>query len=372
MTLSFYIARRFLRAFGIVGGAFAGILFLINLAELARRLSGDDYGIGALSRFALLKLPQTLYEILPLVMVLSAVTLFIGLARTSELVVIRAAGRSALRMLVAPVLVAFAIGLVAVTMGNPIVSATKNRYEQLMAERKSETRSTISIGREGVWMRQGAGLAADGETLAQAVIQAASANADATRLRDVTFLIFVPGQGPVRRLRAAEAELVPGAWALTDVKDWNLGGSTNPEYEASRHDSLRIASDLTAARIRESFGEPEDVALWQLPGFIASLDAAGFSSLRHRVWFLSELSLPIFLGAMVLVAAAFTMRHARSGRMGMMVLLAFGLGLGMFFLRYVAQILGGNGQVPLMLAAWAPPLIAVIVPLAFVLHLEDG
>lgn len=372
MTLSLYLARRFLRAFAIVGGAFLGILFLINLAEIARRFGDEGLGIGALVEFAALKLPGTLYEILPLVMVLAAVTLFVGLARSSELVVIRAAGRSALRMLMAPALVAMAIGVVAITMGNPVVSATAKRYDQLVSSRNSDAAGTVSIGREGVWMRQGAALSPGSKVPAQVVIQAAGANADATQLHDVTFLIFVPGQGPVRRLRAASAQLEPGAWRLQEVKDWNLAGATNPEFEAQYHDSLSLPSDLTAARIRESFGEPKDVALWQLPGFIAALEAAGFSSLRHRVWFLGELALPLYLGAMVLVAAAFTMHHSRGGGTGKRVLLAFGLGLGMFFLRYIAQILGGNGQVPVILAAWAPPLIAVIVPLALVLHQEDG
>lgn len=170
MTLSLYLAHRFLRAFGIVGGAFLGILFLINLAESARRFGDEGLGLAALVRFAALKLPGTLYEILPLVMVLAAVALFVGLARSSELVVIRAAGRSALRMLVAPVLVAMAIGVVAITMGNPIVSATAKRYDQLVASRNEAGAGTVSISREGVWMRQGAGLGATGGLQAQVVI----------------------------------------------------------------------------------------------------------------------------------------------------------------------------------------------------------
>ena len=38
----------------------------------------------------------------------------------------------------------------------------------------------------------------------------------------------------------------------------------------------------------------------------------------------------------------FTMRHVRFGGTGSMVLLALGAGLGVFFLRNVAQVLGDN------------------------------
>jgi lipopolysaccharide export system permease protein len=62
----------------------------------------------------------------------------------------------------------------------------------------------------------------------------------------------------------------------------------------------------------------------------------------------------------------------RFGGTGSMVLLALGAGLGVFFLRNVAQVLGDNGQIPVALAAWAPPAIALMLSLALLLHLEDG
>jgi lipopolysaccharide export system permease protein len=43
-----------------------------------------------------------------------------------------------------------------------------------------------------------------------------------------------------------------------------------------------------------------------------------------------------------------------------------------FFLRNFGQVLGENGQIPVILAAWSPPLAAVLLALGFLLHLEDG
>ena len=85
-----------------------------------------------------------------------------------------------------------------------------------------------------------------------------------------------------------------------------------------------------------------------------------------------ELALPLLLAAMVLVGAGFTMRHARSGRTGIMVLLAIISGFAIFLLRNFAQVLGENGQIPPMLAAWIPPVAAVLLSLTLLLHLEDG
>ena len=98
----------------------------------------------------------------------------------------------------------------------------------------------------------------------------------------------------------------------------------------------------------------------------------GFSARVHRTFLHMELALPILLVAMVLVGAGFTMRHTRFGRTGLMVLMALGLGFTLYFIRNFAAILGENGQIPVIMAAWGPPLAAVLLPLGLLLHLEDG
>ena len=66
------------------------------------------------------------------------------------------------------------------------------------------------------------------------------------------------------------------------------------------------------------------------------------------------------------------MRHTRFGGTGVAVLCAVLLGFGLYFIRSFAQILGENGQIPILLAAWAPPVASVLLALGLLLHAEDG
>ncbi|WP_339112679.1 LPS export ABC transporter permease LptG [Thioclava sp. GXIMD2076] len=371
MILAWYTARKFLRSFALVLGSFWGILFLIGLVEEVRKLDEDATFTRAVV-LSLLNIPETLYTIMPLVMLLGAVVLFLNLARSSELVVIRASGRSALGILISPLLTALVLGGLLISVGNPMVSATQNRYDEL--SQTDGTRDVVSVGRNGVWMRQSAVYkdSAGVQRSGQAVISAARANGDATSLYDVSFLVLDGDNLAVRRIVADRAVLEKGHWRLFNAKDWPLGRSTNPERDASTSSQLTVATSLTASSIRDSFGAPSSIPLWQLPAFIDTLDAAGFSALKHRVWFQMELAQPLMMMAMVLLAAGFTMRPTRFGGIGKRVLLALIAGLGVFFLRNVAQVLGDSGQIPILLAAWAPPGIAVMFSIALLLHLEDG
>lgn len=363
MILHRYFARRFATMFGALFCFFFLFVALLDLIEQVRKF--EDASFGTVLKITLLNTPEGLYEMLPLVMILSSIALCLSLARTSELVVARASGRAALASLLGPVAVALAVGGLAVAMFNPIVAATSQRYHDLRELQDSGGSSTLSIGQEGLWLRQG-------DARGQTVIHADRANPNATILHDVTFTAYAAGSGPVRRISARTAQLSDGEWVLSDAKVWPLIAGLNPETNAAYHDTLRLPSTLTQERIRDSFGKPSVVSIWDLPVFIGQLEAAGFSARRHVVWMQMELARPFFLVAMVLLGAAFTMRHARSGRTGLSVMMALMLGFGLYYIRNFAQILGENGQIPAILAAWAPPVAAICLGLGLVLHMEDG
>ena len=181
-----------------------------------------------------------------------------------------------------------------------------------------------------------------------------------------------PDGNPQRRIKAGAAQLAEGEWRMRDVKIWDLTTEGNPEAEATRRDTLAIASDLTQQRIIDGFGRPRYIPVWDLPDFIGELEESGFSARRYAVWFQSELARPVFFAALVLMSAAFTIRHARGANMGLMVLMAVIVGFGLHYLRNFAQILGESGQIPVALAAWAPPVASLLMALGLLLHLEDG
>ncbi|KPA22416.1 Lipopolysaccharide export system permease protein LptG [Shimia sp. SK013] len=365
MTVHFYFARKFLWILmGITIGLFT-LISLVDLMEQLRRFDVEKVGFDTVLQLTLLRAPEGIYELLPLIVILATVTLFINLSRTSELVVVRASGRSAIVSVISPIIVALLLGLVAIGSLNPIVAATSALYGTKSEKLLASGRSALSLDGEGIWMRQGS---ADG----QAVIHAARTNADATLFQNVSIVAYTPGIGPVRRIEALSAKLIDGAWELTAAKEWPLEPGLNAEANAITHDLLILESSLTPDRIRDRFGNPSAISIWDLPKFITELQISGFSARRHLVWLHMELAQPLFLVAMVMIASAFTMRHTRFGNTGTAVLVTILIGFSLYFVRNFAQILGENGQIPVLLAAWAPPVASILLASGILLHMEDG
>lgn len=129
MTLHLYFARRFLTVFLALLALFFLFVALLDLIEQVRAF--EDAAFSTVLKITLLNTPEGLYEMLPLVMILSSITLCLALARSSELVVARASGRAGLVSLFGPVMVALLAGAVSVAVFNPIVAATSQRYHDL-------------------------------------------------------------------------------------------------------------------------------------------------------------------------------------------------------------------------------------------------
>jgi len=364
MILHRYLARRFALTFLAILSLFFALMALIDLIEQARRFSDEGISIGEIATLSLLSMPQAMHGILPLVTIIATLAMFMAMGRASELIVTRAAGRSALSALAAPVAVAVLVGVLALLFLNPIVAATSREYEARVDAIRGEG-SVLAFSGVELWLREGG---AEGQT----VIRAASSSLDGTVLTQASFLTFAPDGSPARRIEADRARLEDGAWQLEGAKVWPLSGSDNPERDATLHVSLTIPSSLTSDEIRDGFGTPDAIPIWDLPGFIARLEAAGFTARRHQVFLQMELALPAVLAAMVLVGAGFTLRHQRAGRTGLMALAAILVGFGIFFLRNFAKVLGEAGEIPAVMAAWTPPLVAIGLALGLLLHLEDG
>ncbi len=365
MIVHLYFARKFFWMFLGILAVFFVLSVLVDMMEQLRRYDVEQVGFSTVFTLTLLRIPAGLYQLLPLIIILATIALFINLSRSSELVVVRAAGRSGIVSVMSPMVVALLIGLIAVSTFNPIVAATSVQYETKSETLRAGGPSALSLSGEGIWLRQG------GEE-GHAVIRAGSTNADATQFRDLSIITYAESGGPESRIEAEAAHLTPEGWELTNAQYWPLNVGLNQGAEPVFHDSLVLKSSLTPDRIRDRFGTPSTIPIWSLPAFIKELNEAGFSARRHSVWLHMELAQPLFLMAMVLIASAFTMRHTRFGNTGIAVLTAVLIGFSLYFIRNFAQILGENGQIPILLAAWAPPAASVLLALGLLLHMEDG
>lgn len=365
MTLWNYVLRRFLMTLLAVQAVIALLVVLFGLIENLRRFSGGETGIGALVHLTLLQAPEILYAAFPLVLMLASLATFLRFARTSELVVMRASGISALRLIGIPMMAAVVLGVGFLAVVSPFVAASIKHGSALEDALRGRDASRLSVSPDGLWLRQadpGGG---------QTVIQAARANSDGTRLSAARMHRF-DGEGRlIGRIEARGADLGPGAWQVRDALRWDRAEDGSFPRNAVA-DTFALPTTLTSEQILDSFSPPEMLSFWQLGRFITQMEDSGFSGRRHRLYLQSELAKPALFAAMVLIGSAFALRPTRFGQTGVMILFAILAGFSLYFVKDFTESLGASGAIPLLVAAWIPPLAAILLALGLLLHLEDG
>ncbi|HKT20239.1 MAG TPA: LPS export ABC transporter permease LptG [Stellaceae bacterium] len=360
-TLFRYIARQF---FGWCSGIFVAMLtivFILDYVELIRRAgTRPDASLLVLLEMAALKQPYMAQQIMPFAILFGTMMAFWRLTRSHELVVARAAGISAWQFLAPPLSGAFLIGIVVVTIFNPIASVMQASYEQLENRILRAGGDQLNLSRSGLWLRQ------SDATGDQAIVHAEGFLVKQQALQDVMILFLAGDTKLIKRIDAKEAVLKDGAWEVLNGYEWQ------PEKPLVPFDRIDVSTNLTARKIQDSLASPETMSFWELPGFINLLDSSGFSSQRHRLYFNALLARPFLYAAMVLIAASFSMRMQRRGGATLMIAAGVATGFALYFLSDVVFALGLSATIPIALAAWTPTGVTCLLGTSLLLHLEDG
>ncbi len=364
VTLSFYIARQFCLGILFTLLALMGVGLLIDIIELIRRASAKEaVPFGAIIEMALLKVPYQGQQFLPFAVMIGSMLALTKLTRSQELVIARSVGVSVWQFLLPAVASVALIGILAITVFNPLSAVMLMRFEHVEGKYITGRPSMLSVSSSGLWLRQ---VEQDNPGVSEYIIYALRMSPKDITLEGVSIYEFNRKGAFSERFDAKKAVLGQGVFTLSDVIVSQPG-------KAPRHeDTIRLPTALQLEHIQDSFASPETMPFWSLPSFIDTLENAGFSALRHRLYWQSLLASPLLLVGMVMVAAVFSLRLPRRGKLGMMVTAGAATGFGLFFFNDLVQTLGAAGTLPVVVAAWTPALIVLIASAATLLHLEDG
>ena len=361
-TIFSYILRQYLIWFGIMFATILTVIGLIDAVELLRRGSGKpDATASIITGMALLRVPFLAQEAVPFAVMFGGILTFLKMTRNHELVVVRAAGVSVWQFLAPPIAASVLIGVISVTVLNPLSAVMLSQFEELEGRYITGQSSLLAVSSEGIWLRQ---TNSNGE--GQTVIHAARVQPDELQLQKVIVFEFSKDDKFVGRVDAESAYLRDGHWELSDA--W----LTRPVRAGVFVEEHQLSTDLTPDKIQESFASPATVTFWNLPRFIQVLRETGFSTVAHRLQFHALLAEPILLAAMIMIAATFSLRLTRRG--GILLLAGAGVLVSffVFLLTNVVQALGLGASVPVILAAWTPAGVCLLAGLTMLLHLEDG
>lgn len=365
MILIKYVTYRFLQSLAITFIVIALISLLGEVIEQVRRFGDANITFQDSLLLALFKTPEGLYRIAPLWVSLSTLVMCVAMARRSELVAIRAAGNSGFKILIGPALAAFVIGILLSAVFNPLVILGQKKYEAFLNANIFKQPDDAQIKREGFWLR-------DMNDETQTIIHFLAVNEPQHQIENATFFLFGENGKFLSRTQASKAVFESGTWRLRHAKVWDFiepGTTSKPKPVFNK---LIKSTNIEWQQVVDAANNVQKRNFWQLPAYIKDLEKAGLSSDVARTRFQMDIAQPFLLAAMVIGAATLTMGHTRSQKRNIMIATAVFASFAIFFFRNMIEVLGKSGDIPANVAAWVPPIFAMLIALSLMLHMEDG
>jgi lipopolysaccharide export system permease protein len=360
-TLSRYFGLSFLRA---VIAVFAGVFLLVTLIdyiELLRHSSkSQDVSAWLVARTSIYRVPQLTERIMPFAVLIGAMASFLSLSRRNELVIARSAGVSAWQFVLPAVMLAILLGALATTIYNPMAATLHEQSKRLEVQIFGDrSQSGLAATATGFWLRQ---KSPDG----QSIIRAEKSSDQGLKLAGVTVFTFDHDGNYQDRIEAKTAALRDGSWQLADARVY--GGNEPPVERAS----YQLKTNLTATQVRESFATPESVQFWDLPAYIDTAERAGLAAAGYRLQYHKLIARPFLLAAMVMLAAAVSLRFFRFGGVQKMVMAGILSGFLLYIFSKVVDDLSKAEMMPPVAAAWLPVATGMLIGFVALLYQEDG
>ena len=374
-TIRRLIYGEVLAAIALVALGFLALFFFFDMVDELQYLgksnglpsglptASDIYQIRHALVYVGLLVPNHLYELLPISVLIGTIFVMARMAQSSEYTILRTSGLDpwrALKMLLNLggifVVLSFVIGDYLAPLSERTAQLLKARYQ-----------GTITVGQTGAWMKE-----KQAYNTVIANVKTLSANNEMVGLQIFEF----NSKGlVVSKMQAESASFgLDDSWQLHKVTrtEFNLpadpanaGSPVKQTVDVVRNsiDSFRWPTEITQEMVSVALLKPERMGTLDLFNYIRHLDANGQSAQRYEIEFWKKVFYPLSCLVMVMLALPFAYLHFRSGGIAAYVFAGVMIGISFFLLNNVFGYVGNLQNWQPWLAAAAPGMLYMAISL---------
>ena len=357
-TLRHYLLREIVLSVVFATLGFLALLLFFDLTDELRWVGRSEgrYTLSHALLFVALGVPQHVYELLPITVLIGTIFVMARLAQNSEFTIMRTSGLGPGRALGSVLLLGALFTLLTFAIGDYLAPATE-RAAQLLRARQS---GQLSIGLTGAWLKEQQGTQAF-------AVNVRGVDPDA-QLRGVRLFEF-DAQGRVAATVHAQQgrfEDDGQGWLLQQVQRnvFTHSDDDNAQVERLTETEWRWPTQITPDMVAAALLKPDKMATLDLLRYVQHLQANGQSAQRHEIELWRKIFYPLSCLVMVVLALPFAYLHFRSGGIAGAVFGGVMAGISFFLLNNVFGFAGNLQHWSPWLTAAAPGIIYSLASLA--------
>lgn len=343
------LGRYVMRA--IIGHTLLVMLVLLALSGLYLFISQqDDIGVGTFGVddafwFAVLNLPNYAFDLLPIASLIGALLALGNLARSLELIVVRAAGVSTLRIGLWVGTAGLVLMAMTAVIGEYIAPPLEQYARQMRAFERF--RDFSMTGNRSAWAKDG-----------DSIISVRQQSAD-NRFGGV----FVFKFDERRRLQAMGHA---SSASISSDRRWQLDNYRESIIEDDRvvpveSENAELETNLSPEFLGLAVLNPESLPVRGLFTYIRHLQSNGLDATPYETAFWARIARTVAVAVIVVLAVPFAFGPMRSTGTGTRTVLGIMIGVVFFLLAKMLESGGAVYELSPFVIGWAPTILLAIV-----------
>lgn len=349
-----YLARQVLWYTLLVMGVLVTLAALFVFIDQQGDVGVGTYGMLDALFVTVLMVPQQAFQLMPVAALIGALVGLGNLARGSELIVVRAAGVSVLRVALASAGAGVLLLVLGGVLGEVLAPPLEAYAQQIRTFGKYNNFSFA--GRAGIWVKDGSRIVS---------IQQQSADNVYGGLYVYTVEAGADGRQHLAAIaRADRAEVEGHGWRLFNFADSTLGADS---VTVRRVPTLSVNGGISPEFLGIAVVDPASLPIRGLWRYVQHLRANGLESRSWEVALWSRISRSLSTVLLCMLAVPFVFGPLRSAGAGSRTVIGIIVGVVYFLINRTLENSGDVYGLNPLLVAWAPAaLLAVVTGVAIV------
>jgi lipopolysaccharide export system permease protein len=373
-TVRRLIYREVLTAIALVAAGFLALFFFFDLVDELQDI-GKSLGLpGATQPYELrhallyvaLLIPNHLYELLPISVLIGTIFVMARFAQSSEYTILRTSGLGPWRAL--RLLLAIGAAFVALSfLVGDYLAPMSARAAQLV---KAKFQGDLTLGQTGAWLKE-----KQTYNAYVANVKTLSPNNTMTNVKIYEF----DTKGLVSSITQASSATFgkDGYWLLNNAKrdDFSIISAPTGQAKASAPTKetsaikrstlveLRWPTGITQKMVSVALLKPERMGTVDLFNYVRHLDSNGQTAQRYEIELWRKVFYPLSCLVMVILALPFAYLHFRAGGISTYVFAGVMIGISFFLLNNLFGYIGNLQNWMPWLAAATPGLLYALASL---------
>jgi len=335
-----YILIQFFKLFAATMAVLLSLFVLVTFFDLINEFLENNAKFSQLVYYFVLKMPEALFFMTPMAVLISSVLTFSIISRNREVVIMMSCGLSAFRIVLPVLVAALLLSILSFLNGDMLMPASWKRSEQIYYGDIKKREFIGARRQDRIWIKTPSG----------AVWSIAHLDVSEGRLYDVTIMEFSPDRAYFSKvITARTAFLKDGRWVFEEglVRSFDMEGVFDEKPFGEK--GFNYAVDFET--LKRSEKKPQEMTFKEIRAYIDRIRAAGYDDTRYMVDMYVKISFPLVALVMAFIAVPFGLKTERAGGLLSGIALSVFLGFVFWFLFSMGVSLGHSGKLPPLLAS---------------------